>query len=131
MAMSVKSIQWINLSIPLDLNEKFHPQKITSLNPHEFIVLSHSKLFKYRVNTNEFNESIHSNSKISVGNMAFNNKEQTLHIHGKNDIISINMKTNYSSSWCGVQDGNYFLFINECFHVIDMHDHHWIGSIQN
>eukprot|EP01084_Bolivina_argentea_P045577 83906_1 len=65
------------------------------------------------------------------GNMDFNNKEQILYIENGNEIVLINMKTNNSTSLLGAEFGSYFLFINNCFHMINMHDNHWIGAIQN
>eukprot|EP01084_Bolivina_argentea_P275115 469095_1 len=143
MATSVKPTKWINLAL-IPNSKKFTPQTITSINAHEFIVKVASnirnnkyhanKLFKYNVDTNTFNECMgsHDNSLAVNDKMAFNSKQQILYIYNnyKNQIVSINMKTNASNRFPNVKHGNYFLFINNCFHAIDVHDSHWIGSIQ-
>eukprot|EP01084_Bolivina_argentea_P056388 103213_1 len=138
MTTLVKPTKWMNLAL-LPNNKQLSPQTITSINAYEFIVsftqpcVGTPKLFKYNIDSNKFIECMHGNTLICHGNIAFNKQQQILYIYNssKNQIVSINIKTNTSNSFPCVKNGNYFLFINNCFHVINMHDHHWIGSIQN
>eukprot|EP01084_Bolivina_argentea_P275113 469091_1 len=132
MAVSVIPSKWINLASPLDENDTSFGKMITSINAHEFIVSTcyNPKLFKYNINTNKFNE-IDIETESYCGNMDFDNKEQILYIQNWSKIISINMKTNTCHTLVGAKKGQYFLFVNDCFHIINMHNHHWIGSIQN
>eukprot|EP01084_Bolivina_argentea_P016252 30450_1 len=138
-----KPDKWINLTPPFD-NSRINSnswslQNITSINAHEFIISSEvdslwrsdKKLFKYSIDTNTFNELCIDDNNWYCGNMEFNTKEQILYIQNGNKIISITMNTNSCDTLLGAKYGNYFLFINNCFHVIYMHDSHWIGSIQN
>eukprot|EP01084_Bolivina_argentea_P158199 275609_1 len=130
-------IKWMILASPDNEDyDKFDAQTMISINAHEFIVSSNvytNKLFKYNINSNTFNECIHGDALICNRNIAFDSKEQILYIHNtyKDQIVSINMKTNMSNSFPCVQHGKHFLFINNSFHMINMHDYHWIGSIQN
>eukprot|EP01084_Bolivina_argentea_P176837 305946_1 len=82
----------------------------------------------------------------SSSNIAFNNEQQTLYIQHNKNIESWSFsyrKSKHNYNYIGHSDkvhhtllsggknGEYFLFINNYFHVINMHDRHWIGSIQN
>eukprot|EP01084_Bolivina_argentea_P022643 42087_1 len=136
MAEPKKQSKWINLLnlAPFVDNQKFNPLKITSINTQEFIIsakYAHTKLFKYNIDSNTFNALSIDDIPDCSSNMDFNNKEQTLYIHNGTEIVSINMKTSQTNIISGAKYGYYFLFINNCFHVINTHDSHWIGSLQN
>eukprot|EP01084_Bolivina_argentea_P058146 106174_1 len=138
MTSSEKDTKWVNLKSPYCVyGWEWYPAKITSINAHEFIlsnvgngILQKSPLFKYNIDTNTFNKCMYSDS-CDFGNMAFDNKQQTLYIQNTHKIVSINIKTNNSNHLLGAKYGNYFLFINNHFHAINSHDSHWIGCIQN
>eukprot|EP01084_Bolivina_argentea_P256397 431663_1 len=144
MTTTEQAKKWIHLAFPyLTHDEELYPMIITSINAHECILYAsisthempikfRPKLFKYNMDTNEMNEWMPVRNCI---NMAFNNQEKILYIHDNSDIVSINMKTNISNIVSGkhakLMFCNYFLFINNCFHMINMHDFHMIGQIQN
>eukprot|EP01084_Bolivina_argentea_P058144 106172_1 len=133
-----KDTKWLSLKSPDgdDVDCGWYPHKITSINAHEFILSKRSptwmrsQRFKYNIDTNTFNKCMYSDS-CDFGNMAFDNKQQTLYIQNTHKIVSINIKTNNSNHLLGAKYGNYFLFINNHFHAINSHDSHWIGCIQN
>ncbi|MCP4141178.1 MAG: hypothetical protein GY755_13000, partial [Chloroflexi bacterium] len=95
------------------------------------------KLFKYDTNNDSFNKyDINTNIKGSGwGKLCFHKKEEKLYIAHNKSIISLDIKTNTSNRLCHPTNvayyGKYFLFINNCFHMICMHDNHWIGSKNN
>eukprot|EP01084_Bolivina_argentea_P045837 84357_1 len=140
MAESEKHSKWINLLNlePSNDNQKFYSMRITSINTQEFIIntlrsdrTSDKKLFRYNIDTNTFNTLSIDDIPSHSSNIDFNNNEQILYVQNETEIISVNMKTCQSNSISGAENGNYFLFINNCFHVFNMHDNHWIGSLQN
>eukprot|EP01084_Bolivina_argentea_P010303 19183_1 len=143
-----KPSRWINLAFRSDDIARFCPQQIVTISAHEFIIYGfceehwQCKLLKYNIDTNEMNEWTHSiemtewvnaTEKNAIYNIAFNEKEQTLYIRNNSPaIVSFNMETNNTNTYSfHVPHGKYFLFINNCFHMINKHDRHWIGSIQN
>eukprot|EP01084_Bolivina_argentea_P288485 495144_1 len=120
MAASVIRIRWRNLGSIFSVNDTFQSDKaimnimnITNINGHEFIISSFNplsddrQLFKYNIDTNTFNELSIDDNNWYCGNMDFNNKEQILYIKNGTKIISINMKTNKSTSLLGAEPGNY------------------------
>eukprot|EP01084_Bolivina_argentea_P229340 387106_1 len=96
MAEHIIPSKWINLPLPFDCTDaiinvyEFHcPKNITIINAHEFILSTYnklrftSKLFKYNIDTNTFNELSIDGNKTNTwysGIMDFNNKEQILYI---------------------------------------------------
>eukprot|EP01084_Bolivina_argentea_P052954 97210_1 len=145
-----KPSRWIKLAFRSDGSARFVSQQVVTISGHEFIIYGfcqedwQHKLLKYNIDTNEMNEWAHSiemtewvnaTYKNRICNIAFNEKEQTLYIHNNSPtcaIVSFNMKTNNTNTYSFADpDSKYFLFINNCFHMINKHDCHWIGSIQN
>eukprot|EP01084_Bolivina_argentea_P028163 52355_1 len=133
---TTSSATWIKLA---DMHET---QQIIKINAYEFILIPSelSIICKYNSLTNSFNEYIKdSNVQInynSIVKAAFNETKQTLYVHYRSRIYSVDVTTNI---WNTSQlqntnlttSGCYVLSVNNHLHFIKDHNGHWIRSIQN
>eukprot|EP01084_Bolivina_argentea_P167159 290173_1 len=135
--------KWMKLSVPKSKGKIASHISPININGTEFIISVTSRFdtanayYKYNVRDNQFitltdKQHLHDNGLFSL-NIGFDQSQQILHFYKKMhyQIYSLNIHTNQFSIVNNVPFGEYFLFINNNFHIINKYNDHCIGYIEN